>query len=164
MREKEAKIVNVENFEQERKTIKEAVRRIVNPDKDFVIFRGRDNSVNVEITRNFALKINAMMNLNYQVVDYRIENEEDGSKTYIVKVRVEKDGKYAEGLGICNTREFQDVSVQSSNAKRVYRALHDALAIAETRALKRAIEVALGLPLINDIIEELFKDKINNRR
>jgi hypothetical protein len=104
----------------------------------------------IEPTRDLALKLFNVAKFNYdtQLVSTQIM----GSTILIaVKARVYQDTraakKVAEGLGGCTTEET------ASSGKRAY---HDALARAETRAFKRALEAAVGLPFINQIIERLF--------
>lgn len=108
--------------------------------EDFCTINGK-----VEITRDLALKLFASAKLNYETeIQPTITN--DNEIVFIVKAKVYKeDSKVAEGLGACSTTEVKGT-----------RSHHDALARAETRAFKRALEACIGLPFINQIIEKLF--------
>ena len=109
---------------------------------DFVTINGK-----VEITRDLALKLFHLAKLSYdtQVVSTTV-NTQKGETVYVVKAKVYKESeKVAEGLGACSTAEVQ--------GSRVH---HDALARAETRAFKRALEACVGLPFINQVIERFF--------
>jgi hypothetical protein len=104
----------------------------------------------IEPTRDLALKLFAFSKLNY---DTELLNTQALGNTIMiaVKARVYQNNraskKVAEGLGGCTTEET------ARSGKRAY---HDALARAETRAFKRALEAAVGLPFINQIIAKLF--------
>lgn len=103
---------------------------------DFVTIDGR-----VEITRDLALKLAALARFN---IESHIEKL-DGD-TYIVRVRLsDTTGRYTEALGACDVSEISGK-----------RSTHDAITRAETCALKRALECAVGLPFINEIINRLF--------
>lgn len=115
--------------------VDDVVARVVTRE-DFVTIEGR-----IEIKRDLALKLSALAKLS---VESHLVEHADGN--YIVRVRlISADGRYAEGLGACELDE-----VKGS------RHVHDALTRAETRALKRALELAIGLPFINEIISRLF--------
>jgi hypothetical protein len=104
----------------------------------------------IEPTRDLALKLFNIAKLNY---DTQLVNMMPVGSTILiaVKARVYQDNraskKVAEGLGGCTTEET------ARSGKRAY---HDALARAETRAFKRALEAAVGLPFINQLILRLF--------
>jgi hypothetical protein len=104
----------------------------------------------IEPTRDLALKLFTVAKLNYDT--QLLSTQSVGNHVMIaVKARVYQDNraqkKVAEGLGGCTTEET------ARSGKRAY---HDALARAETRAFKRALEAAVGLPFINQIILRLF--------
>jgi hypothetical protein len=120
------------------------IGKIVNKE-DFAEIEGK-----IEPTRDLALKLFAVYKLSYDT--QLLSTTPMGSTILIaVKARVYQDRragkKVAEGLGGCTTEETK------SSGKRAY---HDALARAETRAFKRALEAAVGLPFINQIISRLF--------
>ena len=129
----------VERKEGQIDNVRYLVEHIVKKE-DFCTINGK-----IEITRDLALKLFASGKLNYETeIQPAITN--DNEIVFIVKAKVYKDNsKVAEGLGACSTSE-----VKGS------RAYHDALARAETRAFKRALEACIGLPFINQIIEKLF--------
>lgn len=104
----------------------------------------------IEPKRDLALKLFTIAKLNYDT--QLLSTQPMGSIILIaVKARVYQDSrsqkKVAEGLGGCTTEET------ARSGKRAY---HDALACAETRAFKRALEAAVGLPFINQLIVKLF--------
>lgn len=113
-------------------------------EKDFADVNGR-----IEITRDGALKI-----LSSLPVSYEIQTLEQELKPEYAKVRVKltmefhKTGitRTTEGIGICEKWELE----KSKNYS-----LHNLITKAETRAIKRAIETALG-GIINAVILELF--------
>jgi hypothetical protein len=120
------------------------IGRIVTKE-DFCEIEGK-----IEPKRDLALKLFATAKLNY---DTELLNQMpvNGHILIAVKARIYQDTraqkKVAEGLGGCTTEET------ARSGKRAY---HDALARAETRAFKRALEAAVGLPFINQIILRLF--------
>lgn len=135
--EKQKDLINV--------SIDEIVSNIITED-DFVSINGK-----IEPTRSFALKMFSVTcieryNVNLiQVVDRPEET------IYVCKAVVERYKKLAEGLGACSTKEIEGRS-------GVSRKHHDAIATAETRAMKRALEAVVGLPFINEIILKVFGD------
>jgi hypothetical protein len=120
------------------------IGKIVNKE-DFAEIDGK-----IEPKRDMALKLFAVYKLNY---DTQLLMQMPVGNTIViaVKARVYQDNraqkKIAEGLGGCTTEET------ARSGKRAY---HDALARAETRAFKRALEAAVGLPFINQLILGLF--------
>lgn len=129
----------VERKEGQLDNVRYLVEHIIKKE-DFCTINGK-----VEITRDLALKLFASAKLNYETeIQPTITN--DNEIVFIVKAKVYKDdSKVAEGLGACSTTEVKGT-----------RSHHDALARAETRAFKRALEACIGLPFINQIIEKLF--------
>jgi hypothetical protein len=131
-----AKKINVEDL----------IGKVVNKE-DFAEIEGK-----IEPKRDMALKLFAIYKLNY---DTQLVTQMPVGNTIViaVKARIYQDNrggkKIAEGLGGCTTEET------ARSGKRAY---HDALARAETRAFKRALEAAVGLPFINQIILKLFGD------
>jgi len=102
----------------------------------------------IEITRNFALKMQHIANYNYkpEFPPTIIEKENHFYIAIAVKLWNEK-GEVTE-VGGCSTSEI--------NEKNKTRAFHDTLARAVTRGLKRALEAKAGMPFINLLIKELF--------
>ena len=108
--------------------------------EDFAVIQGK-----IEPTRDLALKLFAIAKLNYDTEMIPPISRQDET-IYYVKARVYKNNeKVADGLGACSTKEV-----------RGERQHHDALARAETRAFKRALEACVGLPFINELILQLF--------
>lgn len=119
----------------------EDVLKVVVKEKDFATIKD-----SIEITRDFALKLFKLGTLSYDADVEEVTN--DGEyKVFIIKATVSKGMQSAVGFGACSTEETQ----QSGS-----RGIHDALARAETRAYKRALEMIIGLPFINDVIQKLF--------
>jgi len=116
--------------------------------EDFVVV-GR----NIDITREGLLKI-----LNC-VEEYEIQTEivKSSSEEYIVKatVVVFANGKKRVGTGHGHA-SISEVEERREGNPRI---LHDTLALAETRAIKRAIEFALGTDIVNDFVRKLFLEE-----
>lgn len=116
--------------------------------EDFVVV-GR----NIDITREGLLKI-----LNC-VEEYEIQTEivKSSSEEYIVKatVVVFANGKKRVGTGHGHA-SISEVEERREGNPRI---LHDTLALAETRAIKRAIEFALGTDIVNDFVRRLFLEE-----
>ena len=121
----------------------ELIGSIVSKD-DFVVINDK-----IEPKRDLALKLFTAT----RIESYRVELQQvvttDKEVVYTCKATVSRKGKVAEGLGACSTREIEN----RGSGGRIH---HDALATAETRAYKRAIEAVVGLPFINEIILKLF--------
>ena len=117
--------------------------RDVVKDTDFALIHG-----NVEITRDLALKLFSRARLDYDA-DPQV-TEVGGDVVAIVKAKVWRGERHGTGLGACSLKEI------AAKDEGNVRGIHDALAIAETRAYKRALEMCIGLPFINDIIMRLF--------
>jgi hypothetical protein len=120
--------------------------------KDFALIPGK-NGKQIEINRNFALKIIRIFG--YSFVSYtEPDTVISGPKPdIIVKVRVRMlspEGRFTSGVGGC---ALSETTAKNEASARVY---HDALAIAETRAIKRAMESLVGLPFINELIFKIF--------
>ena len=121
--------------------------RTPNHNDDFCLIKTKYGNA-IEITRNFALKVQHIANFNYKAI-FPPSITALGKHLHIaiaVKVWDEK-GEVTDGGG-CSTSEIHE--------KNRSRAFHDALAIAITRGLKRGLEAKAGLPFINMIIKELF--------
>ena len=115
---------------------------------DFVRIDGR-----IEIKRDLALKLFSLSKLSYEVsmLPARVAGDE---MVYYAKAKVFlNDGsKTIESLGSCDTREIDCKGGREH---------HDALARAETRAFKRALEMAVGLAFINQLIERVYSSNSN---
>lgn len=106
---------------------------------------------NIETTRAFNIKVSWAAGLSYEIKKKELLFSKTEGDVWECIVRVtDPEGRFTEGSGSCSVRE-----TKLKNAKNG-RVMHDAGAIAETRALKRAVEAAVGLPLINMIIKEIF--------
>lgn len=108
---------------------------------DFVIV-----GQNVDITKDGIMKI-----LN-SIDEYQIDTQliELTNEKAIVKAIVEIPKRKASGLGVSTSDEVEKRRKENS------RELHDMLALAETRAIKRAVEMAVGTAIINQMARELF--------
>jgi hypothetical protein len=113
--------------------------------EDFAIINGK-----IEPTRDLALKLFAVTKIDDYTCELQQVVNTEKETVYIVKATVSRQGKKAEGLGACSTAEIEGRKRGDS------RSHHDALATAETRAYKRALEAVVGLPFINEIILKLF--------
>jgi len=119
---------------------------------DFVRIGGR-----IEIKRDLALKLFSLSKLSYEalMLPARVAGDE---MIYYAKAKVFlNDGskKTIEGLGACNTLEIDCKGGREH---------HDALARAETRAFKRALEMAVGLPFINQLIKRVYSSNDNGSK
>lgn len=113
-------------------------------EKDFANVNGR-----VEITRDGALKILSSLPISYEVKTLEQELTSEYAKVRIrLSLEFHKTGikRETEGTGICEKWELE----KSKNYN-----LHNLITKAETRAIKRAIETALG-GVINAVILQLF--------
>ena len=120
----------------------ELIGSIVSRD-DFVVINDK-----IEPKRDLALKLFTATRIESYNVELQQVVSSEKETVYICKATVSRKGKSAEGMGACSTREISD-----RGGGRIH---HDALATAETRAYKRAIEAVVGLPFINEIILKLF--------
>jgi len=113
--------------------------------EDFAIINNK-----IEPTRDLMLKLAAVTktkSLDTQLVNVTVKGQDT---IYVFKAVITIGNKTASGHGACSTAEI------TGKRKGDSRAEHDAMATAETRALKRAFEEAVGLPFINEIILKLF--------
>lgn len=113
-------------------------------EKDFAEVNGR-----IEITRDGALKILSSLPISYEIKTLEQELTPDHAKVRVkLTLEFHKTGikRETEGTGICEKWELE-------NSKNY--SLHNLITKAETRAIKRAIETALG-GVINAVILKLF--------
>jgi hypothetical protein len=104
----------------------------------------------IEPTRNFALKVVNFARFGIGVQDTSVTHS-GGEAFVVVTVRVwdkENPDIYTEADGACSTEE--------TKRRKSKRAFHDAVGTAETRALKRAIELKFGVAIFNILIMEMF--------
>jgi hypothetical protein len=121
--------------------------------EDFVIINNK-----IEPTRELALKLFAVTKIENYTCELQQVVSNEKETVYIVKATVSMHSKKAEGLGACSTLEIDHRAVdkRTGQPKEQTRHHHDALATAETRAYKRALEAVVGAPFINEIILKLF--------
>ena len=122
----------------------ELIGSIISKD-DFVVINDK-----IEPKRDLALKLFTATRIESYHVELQQVVSSEKETVYVCKATVSRKGKVAEGLGACSTKEIEN---RGGSGGRIH---HDALATAETRAYKRAIEAVVGLPFINEIILKLF--------
>ena len=121
--------------------------RTKNHNDDFCLIKTKLGN-SIEITRNFALKLQHIANYNYKPMFPPLITVIGKVSNIAVAVKVWDDRGEVTEMGGCSTSEIHE--------KNSSRAFHDALAIAVTRGLKRGLEAKAGLPFINIMIKELF--------
>jgi hypothetical protein len=113
--------------------------------EDFAVIQGK-----IEPTRDLMLKLSTVTkttSMDTSLVNVTVKGNDT---IYVFKAVVTLGHKTASGHGACSTEE---ITMKKKSDSRVE---HDAMATAETRALKRAFEEAVGLPFINELILRLF--------
>ncbi|MCX8167091.1 MAG: hypothetical protein N3E37_04530 [Candidatus Micrarchaeota archaeon] len=70
----------------------------------------------------------------------------------VVKATIKIGKSISEGFGIA---EIKEIEIMRNNDKDPFRATHDMLALAETRAIKRALEWNIGIEVINIKAKEI---------
>jgi len=127
-----------------------AFLKFVDLDNDFSLIKSGGKHI-VEPKRDLAMKLIAYFNMSYETEVQQVREIKKGKETvteYIVRAKVwDKAGNFGTGLASCN----------SSKGHTEGRENHDALAVAETRAIKRAVEGRSGAPIINQLILHFFK-------
>jgi hypothetical protein len=113
--------------------------------QDFIVIQN-----NIETTRNFNLKVMKVFELSKYIKEVKTEQLGKGKMMSTVVTSIGHGNRWNESLGSCTTDEVK--SKREDNSRFV----HDMVAIAETRALKRAVEEYVGLPIINMVIKKLF--------
>lgn len=143
-------IVSIESIRKETFSVSpdELINTVVKKE-DFVIIDGK-----IEPTRDLMLKLSTIAKT--KAIDSELVNVTvKGNDTiYIFKSTVTLGNKTASAHGACSTAEI--INKMKDPKKKISRLEHDAMATAETRAIKRAFEEAVGLPFINEIILKLF--------
>ena len=128
--------------------------KYINIAKDFALIPQGGVKL-VEPTRDLAMKLIAFFDLSYDTEliskeEKKLKNSKGQTLTgvmYTMKATVStSEGVTSSGHGIASTLESHTVGRED----------HDAMARAETRALKRAIEGRVGLPMINQLIMRMF--------
>lgn len=124
--------------------------RYVDINNDFSLIKSSGKFI-VEPKRELAMKLVAYFNMSYETEIQDIREVKKGKETvteYIVRAKVyDKAGNFGTGLGSCDTTKGHTEGREN----------HDALAVAETRAIKRAVEGRSGAPIINQLILHFFK-------
>ncbi|MEM7828548.1 MAG: hypothetical protein QW561_04335 [Candidatus Aenigmatarchaeota archaeon] len=137
-------VVSLEKIRKETFTVSpdELIGSVVRKE-DFAIINGK-----IEPTRDLMLKLSSIARVS-KLDTHLAQVVSKGTNTvYIFKASIVLNGKEFTGHGACDTSEI--------SGKHSSRLEHDAMATAETRAIKRAFEAAVGLPFINEIILKLF--------
>lgn len=121
---------------------------LVIKDQDFALIEDKKRRrYTIEPTRDLNLMLVDYFKISYDTELQRVENRSDRETLYVVKASVwDQKGNKASGLGMASTKETYTAG----------RWEHDALAKAETRALKRAVEARCGFPIINKMIQHFF--------
>lgn len=112
---------------------------------DFILLEG-----NIEPTRNYCLKAANVAGYNFKV-SQPTHNEHDGHLLVSVRCKVWDSESEVMANGACSTQE-----TQAGRKAKNTRGYHDAVAIAETRAFKRALELKAGIPFVNTMVAQLF--------
>ncbi len=115
-----------------------------NHNKDFIVIDG-----NLEPVKEFVLKILFVAQLSFSALSADW-SQIDGDSVVSVPVKVwrPEDGREVTAIGSSSVKEVRQ--------SRTTREAHDAQARAQTRALKIAVEIYMGMPFINRIISEIF--------
>ncbi len=121
--------------------------------EDFVSFRNRNGEFEVDITKSGILKILKAIPNYSLVTDIVIADE----NKVIVKATISAFSKVASGLGACSKSEIE-------TKRKEIREFHDMLAIAETRAIKRAIDFLLGTEEINIAAKKFLNDIVSSQK
>lgn len=127
-----------------------AFLKYVDIENDFSLIKSGGKYI-VEPKRDLAMKLIAYFNMSYETEVQHIREIKKGKNTiteYIVRAKVfDKAGNFGTGLASCDTTKGFTEGREN----------HDALATAETRAIKRAVEGRAGAPIINQLILHYFK-------
>ena len=120
--------------------------------KDFIVING-----NLEIRRDFALKVLGMFQFGWEIVGTPDQQWDSGKLlgvTVLGKVTT-PEGVSFSCLGSCQPGEDAPKKWASSRGGG---GLHACVAIAETRAAKRGVEAAIGAPVLNMLMKEVFPE------
>ncbi len=140
--------------------INEVLRNVKFSFDDFFIQKYTDKNgktrIVADITRNGILKIlSHIPEYTLKTVNKEIK-EVNGEVLFITEVEFKTGGRVTSGIGIASIKEIQK---KGENVRQY----HDAFTLAETRAMKRAVETGLGTTIINEWAKRLF-DKPNYKQ
>lgn len=135
-------------------SVMKAFSKYVDINSDFAIFSGQGGKYGIEPKRELAMKIVAFFDFS---VDTEMVSKEDVVKRnskgkitytmYTMKATVTSpSGASASAHGMASTEQSHTQGRED----------HDAMGRAETRAIKRAVESRVGLPIINQLILHFF--------
>jgi hypothetical protein len=122
--------------------------------QDFIVFYDRNGNGHFDIQRGFALKAMRVFEFGKRNTRTTTTVMPDGVvlvNTILEVYEIGNPVRYTEVQGGCSTEETRSKG-KSGNT----RAYHDAVAIAETRALKRGVEELAGMPIVNALIRDIF--------
>lgn len=113
-----------------------------NHNKDFIVIGG-----NLEPVKEFVLKVLFVAQLSFSALSADWSSI-DGDTVVSVPVKIwrPEDGREVTAIGSSSIKEVRPTT----------REAHDAQSRAQTRALKIAVEIYMGMPFINRIISEIF--------
>ena len=145
-------------FDQEQKKVLEKIFKVAdrNPvlnwrmsihNTDFIEIEGK-----IEPVKNFCLKAQYIAGLSVSNTGIDFQGEGINLRT-VARVKIWKEGDYrsVEMAGASTIRECIGSKTHPNR-----RAFHDAIARAQTRAFKSALEAYLGMPFINYAIKMIF--------
>jgi len=114
---------------------------------DFCEFRDRQGNSHIEAVKDFHLKVMFAANVSMRARDPIVVGTGD-DMVVTVGVTVWKDEREITAHG--------GSSVKECGYPKNSRSFHDAVARAQTRAMKIAMEEFMGMPFVNMIIEQIF--------
>lgn len=114
---------------------------------DFCLIKDKKGGEHIEPTRDFCLKAIAVFGCNYEPVGPPTVVDDGKHKLVTRDVKVTLGDRYVVETGGASTEETSRAGA---------RAFHDAMGVAATRGMKRALEALIGLPFVNMMIKELF--------
>lgn len=120
--------------------------------KDFIVING-----NLEIRRDFALKVLGVFGFEWEILDTRDRWNADDRLLGVMVIGkvITPAGRSFSCTGGCQPGEDAPKRWASSRGDG---GLHVCLTIAETRATKRGVEAAIGAPVLNMLLKEVFPD------
>lgn len=114
---------------------------------DFCEFKDKQNNRHIEAVKDFHLKVMFAANVSMRARDPIVVGV-GADMVVTVGVTVWKEEREVTAHG--------GSSVQECGYPKNNRAFHDAVARAQTRAMKIAMEEFMGMPFVNMIIEQIF--------